>query len=68
MERTLSNYIGATLIGILLINTICCMSILLFQTPTRDDLFLFVWFDMIISIMISGLIYNSLIKIRPFSN
>lgn len=60
MEKSLSNYIGTTLIGFLLINAICCISILLFQTPTRDDLFLFVWFDMIISIVIIGLIYNSL--------
>jgi len=60
MEKSLSNYIGISLISILLINTICCLTILLFQTPTRDDLFLFVWFDMIISIVIIGLIYNSL--------
>ena len=60
MKKSLSNYIGTTLIGFLLINTICCLTILLFQTPTRDDLFLFVWFDMIISIVIIGLIYNSL--------
>jgi len=60
MENSLSNYIGISLISILMINTICCLTILLFQTPTRDDLFLFVWFDMIISIVIIGLIYNSL--------
>lgn len=60
MEKSLSNYIGAILIILLLINTICCISILLFQTPTRDDLFLFVWFDMIISIVICGLIYSSI--------
>lgn len=60
MEKSLSNYIGISLISILIINTICCLTILLFQTPTRDDLFLFVWFDMIISIVIIGLIYNSL--------
>lgn len=60
MEKSLSNYIGTTLIGFLLINTICCLIILLFQTPTSDDLFLFVWFDMNISVVIIGLIYNSL--------
>jgi hypothetical protein len=60
MEKSLSNYIGTTLIGFLLINTICCLTILLFQTPTSDDLFLFVWFDMNISVVIIGLIYNSL--------
>jgi len=60
MKKTLSNYIGVTFAFILLINVICCMGILIFQTPTRDDLFFFVWFNMIISIIISALIVSAL--------
>lgn len=60
MKKTLVNYIGVTFAVILLINVICCMGILIFQTPVRDDLFFFVWFDMIISIIVSALIVNSL--------
>lgn len=60
MKKTLSNYIGVTFASILMINVICCMGILIFQTPVRDDLFFFVWFDMIISIIVSALIVTSL--------
>jgi quinol-cytochrome oxidoreductase complex cytochrome b subunit len=62
MKKSLSNYIGVTISFILMINVICCMGILIFQTPVRDDLFFFVWFNMIISIVLSALILTSLEK------
>ena len=40
MENKLTNYIALTLAMILLSNIMCCIGILIFQTPQQDDLLL----------------------------
>ena len=67
MENKLTNYIALTLGMILTFNVMCCIGILIFQTPTQDDLFLFVWFDMVMSIIVTSLLLNTITKNKQYA-
>jgi len=67
MENKLTNYIALTLAMILSFNVMCCIGILIFQTPKQDDLFLFVWFDMIMSIVVTSLLLNTITKNKQYA-
>ena len=60
MENKLTNYIALTFALILSFNVMCCIGILIFQTPKADDLFFFVWFDMIVSIIVTMLLVSTI--------
>jgi len=67
MENKLTNYIALTLAMILSFNVMCCIGILIFQTPKQDDLFLFVWFDMIMSIIVTSLLLNTITEKKQYA-
>ena len=60
MENKLTNYIALLLSMILIFNVMCCIGILIFQTPQKDDLFFFVWFDMVMSIIVTMLLVSTI--------
>jgi hypothetical protein len=66
MENKLTNYIALTFSLILVINIMCCIGILIFQTPKQDDLFLFVWFDMVMSIIVTSLLLNTITEKKQY--
>ena len=68
MENKLTNYIALTLGMILTFNVMCCIGILIFQTPTQDDLFLFVWFDMIMSSIVTFLLLSTITEKKTNKN
>ena len=45
----------------------CCIGILIFQTPQQDDLFLFVWFDMVMSIIVTSLLLNTITEKKQYA-
>jgi hypothetical protein len=67
MENKLTNYIALTLAMVLVFNVMCCIGILIFQTPKQDDLFLFVWFDMIMSIIVTSLLLNTITEKKQYA-
>lgn len=67
MENKLTNYIALTLVLILSFNVMCCMGILIFQTPKADDLFFFVWFDMIVSIIVIMLLVSTITEKKQYA-
>jgi hypothetical protein len=66
MENKLTNYIALTLAMILLSNIMCCIGILIFQTPQENDLLFFVLFDMIMSIIVTSLLLNTITKNKQY--
>jgi hypothetical protein len=67
MENKLTNYIALTFSLILVINIMCCIGILIFQTPKQDDLFLFIWFDMVMSIIVTSLLLNTITEKKQYA-
>ena len=67
MENKLKNYIALTFALILSFNVMCCIGILIFQTPKADDLFFFVWFDMIVSIIVIMLLVSTITEKKQYA-
>lgn len=67
MENKLTNYIAFTFALILSFNVMCCIGILIFQTPKVDDLFFFVWFDMIVSIIVTMLLVSTITEKKQYA-
>lgn len=66
MENKLSKYVGLTIVGVLLLNMVCCILILATELPKELDLFLFVLFSAIFSFVVSYLIISS-IYLKPLT-